>query len=108
MAGPLEANTSPPAKLCKSASLNTERDRSSLIGSALTVATAVTKPIAAAINVENNLRTTGGPLREKFTVLKVSNRTLDLSERQGWQRVQQAQRAQRLQRAQRAQRVQRA
>src|SRR5205823_62133 len=83
IAGPLEANTSPPANLFKSASLNTDRDRSSLIGSALAAVTAARRPTAATINVENNLKPITGPPRGKFKVLKVSNRTLDVSERQG-------------------------
>src|ERR1700689_3118925 len=82
MAGPRDAKTSPVASLLRSASLKTDADRRSLIGSALTDASGPTRPIAAIVTVQKNRRLpprlpTGG-----LKVLKVPNRTLLRSERQ--------------------------
>ena len=82
MAGPLDAKTSPVANLFRSASLKTETDRRSLIGSALTVARRPIKPIAVATTVKNSLCLATHRRKEGGTVLKVWNRTLVRSERQ--------------------------
>jgi len=79
---------SPLANLFKSASLNTDRDRRSLIGSALTETSGPSKLVAAAITVQNKLRLAPRRPMGRFTVLKVPNRTLLRSERQGGLSVQ--------------------
>ena len=55
LVGPFDAKTSPPASLFRSASLNTDRERRSLIGSALTLTSEKSQPVAAATNDQNSL-----------------------------------------------------
>jgi hypothetical protein len=62
--------------------LKTETDRSSLIGSALTVTNEPSKPIADTITAQNNLRLVPCRPTGSFRVLKVANRSLRCVERQ--------------------------
>src|ERR1700731_2836961 len=82
MVGPLDAKTSPPANLFRSAPLNTDTDRRSLIGSACPETSEPSQPIADAITIQKNLRLVSQHPTGRFTVFKVPNRTLGLSERQ--------------------------